>query len=99
MLKAIVFDFDGVIANSEPLHFRAYRDVLGEEGVALSESDYYGRYLGYDDWGAFRAVASDLGLTWTDASIAALVQRKAVRMEVLERDHSVLFPGSALARN
>ena len=30
MLRAIVFDFDGVIANSEPLHFQAYRDVLAE---------------------------------------------------------------------
>ena len=48
MLRAIVFDFDGVIANSEPLHFRAYRDVLGARGVRLSEADYYGKYLGYD---------------------------------------------------
>ena len=31
MLRAIVFDFDGVIANSEPLHFRGYRDVLADE--------------------------------------------------------------------
>ena len=27
MLAAVIFDFDGVIANSEPLHFRAFRDV------------------------------------------------------------------------
>ena len=30
MLRAVVFDFDGVIANSEPLHFRAFREVLSE---------------------------------------------------------------------
>ena len=46
MLRAIVFDFDGVIANSEPLHYRAFRDVLAESGVTLSEQDYYGRSLG-----------------------------------------------------
>ena len=56
MIRAVVFDFDGVIANTEPLHFRALRDVLAEEAVALTEADYYGRYLGYDDVGAFRAI-------------------------------------------
>ena len=45
-LRAIVFDFDGVIANSEPLHFRAFRDVLAEQGVDLTERAYYDRYLG-----------------------------------------------------
>ena len=62
MLSAIVFDFDGVIANSEPLHFEAYRDVLADAGVALAESDYYERYLGFDDVGAFEAIARDAGL-------------------------------------
>jgi beta-phosphoglucomutase len=96
-LRAIVFDFDGVIANSEPLHFRAFREVLAEEGLMLTESDYYVRYLGYDDVGAFRAIGSDNGRSWDIDHIAALVDRKAERMERLERDGSVLFPGAAEA--
>lgn len=96
-MRAIVFDFDGVIANSEPLHFRAYRDVLKEEGVALTEADYYARYLGYDDAGAFNAIASDRGQHWDAARVARLVDRKAIRMEELERDASVLFPGARAA--
>jgi HAD superfamily hydrolase (TIGR01509 family) len=95
VLRAIVFDFDGVIANSEPLHFRGYRDVLAEEGVELAEADYYARYLGYDDVGAFVRVAEDRSIAWTPAHIADLVARKAVRLEELERDVSVLFPGAA----
>src|SRR5229473_5851804 len=94
-LRAIVFDFDGVIANSEPLHFQAYRDVLAARQVALTEHDYYGRYLGFDDVGAFQAIAADRSLAWTRADIDALVARKAVRLEALERDVSVLFPGAA----
>jgi beta-phosphoglucomutase len=90
-LRAIVFDFDGVIANSEPLHFQAFRDVLAGEGMTLSEHDYYERYLGYDDVGVFRA----LGLA--AARIEDLVKAKAVRMETLERDSSILFPGAAAA--
>ena len=35
-LQAIVFDFDGVIVDSERLHLRAYQDILAPEGVTLS---------------------------------------------------------------
>ena len=97
MLRAIVFDFDGVIANSEPLHYRGYREVLAEEGVTLTEADYYARYLGFDDVGAFEAIGRDSGAAWTAARIAGFVARKAVRLEELERDVSVLFPGAAEA--
>jgi len=84
-----------VIANSEPLHFRGYRDVLAEEGVTLTEPDYYARYLGFDDVGAFEAIGDHCGAAWTAAQIRDLVARKAVRLEALERDVSVLFPGAA----
>jgi beta-phosphoglucomutase len=93
-LRAIVFDFDGVIANSEPLHYRGYRDVLAAEGIALAERDYYARYLGFDDVGAFEAIGRSSGVTWDHARIEELVARKAVRLEELERDVSVLFPGA-----
>jgi beta-phosphoglucomutase len=99
-LRAIVFDFDGVIANSEPLHFRGYRDVLAEEGVTLTERDYYAEYLGFDDVGAFQAIGAQHGAAWTGAHIKDLVARKAVRLEELEeleRDGSILFPGAAAA--
>lgn len=96
-LRAIVFDFDGVLANSEPLHYRGFRDVLAAEGVELSESDYYARYLGFDDAGAFAAIAADRGLDWPSTRVATLVDRKAVRLEELEREASVLFPGARAA--
>lgn len=94
-LRAIVFDFDGVIANSEPLHYRAFRDELAARGIALSESDYYGSYLGFDDAGAFRAIGENRGARWSEAQVAEMVARKAVRMEALDHDASVLFPGAA----
>jgi HAD superfamily hydrolase (TIGR01509 family) len=94
-LKAIVFDFDGVIANSEPLHFRAYRDVLAADGITLTEADYYAEYLGFDDVGAFEAVAARHRLAWSASRIANLVARKAMVLEALERGVSVLFPGAA----
>ena len=96
-LRAIVFDFDGVLANSEPLHLRAYQDVLVNEGVTLSERDYYARYLGYDDVGVFRTLSADRGRGWTNVDIERLIADKAARLEALERHHSILFPGAAEA--
>jgi len=94
-LCGIVFDFDGVIANSEPLHLQGFAGVLAEEGVTLTESDYYGRYLGYDDAKAFVAIGADHGRHWTSSFIDQLVARKARRLEWLEAQQSVLFPGAA----
>lgn len=96
-LRAVVLDFDGVLVNSEPLHFRALCDVLAAENVALTEREYYARYLGYDDVGSFKAVAADRGLRWDEARVADLIRRKAVLLEELERHASVLFPGADAA--
>ena len=94
-LRAIVFDFDGVIANSEPLHFGAFRDVLAGAGVELSKQDYYARYLGFDDVGVFTTLGADRGKAWSARNVADFVADKALRLEELERDVSVIFPGAA----
>lgn len=97
MLRAIVFDFDGVIANSEPLHYRAFHHVLEQSGVEFHNKDYYDRYLGYDDAGVFKALAADRRLQWTSDDIAGLVQSKAHILEGLEQAGSILFPGADAA--
>jgi HAD superfamily hydrolase (TIGR01509 family) len=93
-LQAIVFDFDGVIANSEPLHLLAFQQALAEDGVELSATDYYSRYLGYDDVGMFEALGRDRGMAMQSARVAELVVRKGDRMQDLMRSESVLFPGA-----
>jgi beta-phosphoglucomutase len=93
-LQAIIFDFDGVIANSEPLHLRAFQLALAEEGISLTPSEYYSRYLGFDDVGAFAAIARDRGTPMTDRRMTALVARKAAIMQEMMHGDSVLFPGA-----
>jgi len=93
MLQAIVFDFDGVIANSEPLHLKAFQQALAEDGLDLAASEYYSRYLGYDDVGMFEALARDRGIAMNDGRVAALVTRKGERMQDMLHSGSVLFPG------
>jgi beta-phosphoglucomutase len=94
-LQGIVFDFDGVIANSEPLHLRAFQKALAEDGLSLTERDYFSRYLGFDDVGVFAALARDRDVAMSDAQIAALVARKGVRLQEMLRAGEVLFPGAA----
>jgi beta-phosphoglucomutase len=94
-LRAIIFDFDGVLANTEPLHLRAYQEVLAPEGLTLTEDEYYARYLGFDDAGAFTAMGTAAGRQWTSADLQRLIVTKARRVEQLEQDVSVLFPGAA----
>jgi beta-phosphoglucomutase len=95
MLHAIVFDFDGVLADSEPLHFEVFRRVLADVGITLSEDLYYERYLGYDDVGACRAVLRDHGRPIDDEALRAIVTAKAGLFPTLVDGRDVLFPGAA----
>jgi beta-phosphoglucomutase len=94
-LQAVFFDFDGVIADSEPLHLRAYQAVLQADGIDLNASEYYARYLGYDDRGLFEALAKDRRLSLTDEKINAWVGMKASIVEEMLKSDSILFPGAA----
>jgi beta-phosphoglucomutase len=94
-LQAIIFDFDGVIADSERLHLRAYQDVLAPEGVALSSDDYYRAYIGYDDVGVFRSVSKDYGVPMDDGRVRDLVARKGERYHAMSAAGEMVFPGAA----
>lgn len=93
MLRAVIFDFDGVIADAEPLHYMGFRTVLAEEGIALSEEDYYRFYLAYDDKTCFREVLRSEGREFDESYILGLVERKArVYWDSVE-DGITIFPG------
>lgn len=93
MLKAIIFDFDGVVADSEPIHFAVFQRVLGELGFFLSKDEYYAEYLGYDDKGCFAAFLTAHGHIASAATIETLVRRKAAAYSDYIRQHLVIFPG------
>ena len=95
MITAIVFDFDGVIADSEILHLRSYQEVLAPLGVELTRADYFARYLGFDDRGVFRTLAVDHQLALPDTKIDALIAQKTVVFDALEAEAEMLFPGAS----
>ena len=95
-LHAIIFDFDGVIANSEQLHLKAFQQVLGSRGLTLSEADYYRSFLGFDDGGVFRQVMTDRGLPVpAGADMAALIDEKGTAYEALAAAGEMLYAGAS----
>jgi beta-phosphoglucomutase-like phosphatase (HAD superfamily) len=95
-LEGVIFDFDGVLANSEPLHLRVYQELLAGEGLAFGADEYYADYLGFDDVGAFQAMARLKGLRIDDGRLEDLIARKTTIFQALVGASNVLFPGAEL---
>src|SRR5690348_1919309 len=93
MLRAVIFDFNGIIVNDEPIHFRLFQRVLGDEGLELTEGEYYARYLGFDDRGAFIAAYRDSNRPLEEAKLSELIERKAALYQIAIRNHVDIFPG------
>jgi len=82
-MRAVIFDFDGVLVDSEPLHFRAMHDCLLPEGITISEDEYVSHYLAYDDRGAIRCALERHGAPSDPARLQALAERKGALFESL----------------
>ncbi|HNS80646.1 MAG TPA: HAD family phosphatase [Kiritimatiellia bacterium] len=76
-LQAVIFDFDGVIVDTEPLHWRAFSEALRDDGLAFTWEEYADYYIGFDDRDAFREVFQQAGKPLTSARLVALIRRKA----------------------
>ena len=93
MLRAVIFDFNGIIVDDEPIHFTLFQRVFAEEGIVLNEVVYYQRYLGFDDRGAFLAAFRDHDRTLGAAKLQELIARKAAYYQEAIRNHVAIFPG------
>src|SRR4051812_44413904 len=82
-LKAVIFDFDGVLVNSEPLHFRAMRDALVPEGVTITTQEYENQYLAYDDREAMRVALEVHGKAAGREDVERTAVRKAEIFEAI----------------
>ena len=93
MLKAVIFDFNGILVDDEPIHLELFRRVLEEEGLSLTDDAYYAKYLGMDDRGCFRSVFKDNRRELDDAKLAELIRRKAAYYRETIAQRTMIFPG------
>lgn len=96
-IAAIVFDFDGVIADTERLHLGAFQDAFAEHQWTLDAADYYDRYVGYDDRGLIVAYAADRRIPFSDDQVNALIAKKMALFSRHLSSGEVLFPGAKTA--
>ena len=82
-----------IIVDDEPIHFELFKRVLAEEGIELTEADYYARYLGFDDRGAFTAAYREHGQSLDEKLLARLIDRKAIYYQHEIRNKVRIFPG------
>ncbi|HUF47296.1 MAG TPA: HAD family phosphatase [Vicinamibacterales bacterium] len=93
-VRAVVFDFDGVLADTERLHLRGFQEVLAPCGLPLDEATYYADYLGYDDRGLVVQLARDRGVTLDAGTLAGILEAKARRFAALLGAGAALFPAA-----
>lgn len=93
MLGAVIFDFDGVITDSEILHFRAFNKVLAAHGLELAKKEYYTHYLGLSDIDCFKTLIGEGRLAIEISQIAELIRKKTQLFEKLARTDGKIIEG------
>lgn len=93
MLKAIIFDCDGVIVDSEPHHLKAFQIILKEEDIELTQEAYYEKYLALDDKGLFEAILTAHQRPVNNQILKRLIVKKMPLFKKLSEESLFLYPG------
>ena len=92
-MRAVIFDFDGVLVDSEPLHFQSLGEAMRPEGITVTREAYFGKYLAFDDRGAIRRVLEDHGIFPDAERMERIALRKEARFADVLKGVS-FFPGA-----
>ena len=93
MFRAVIFDFDGVITDSEVLHLRSFNKVLAQYGVEISTKDYYKEYLGLSDFDCFKVLVNKKVLQKPAEGIEHLAKEKTAAFEKLAKTEGRIIEG------
>lgn len=92
MIKAVLFDFNGVIIDDEPIQMRVYKELLAAEGIGLTEEDYAASH-GMNDVAFVRAAYERRGKKADDAKVNEIIEAKFAGWREIVGDDLPLFPG------
>jgi HAD superfamily hydrolase (TIGR01509 family) len=95
LLRAIIFDFDGILVDSEPLILKLIREMAAREGWHLSEEEYFRNYLALDDRGVIEHLWRSHGRSLSVARRDGLLAWKTRAYEKVIHDGLPPIPGAA----
>jgi beta-phosphoglucomutase len=93
MFRAVIFDFDGVITDSEILHLRAFNKSLVEFGIELTKKEYYQNYLGFSDFDCYKTLVDQGLLRITESQIGEIIRQKSEIFEQLTKTEGRTIEG------
>jgi beta-phosphoglucomutase len=93
-VRAIIFDLDGTLADTEQLHFEAFNTVLRPLGIEIGLADYFSRLIGYDDHDCFTLLLGEHRQAANDALVNELIAEKAGVYQAMIAERQVLYPGA-----
>ena len=91
--EAVIFDFDGVIVDTEPLHYAAFQRALEPIGLHFTWEEYVETYIGFDDRDAFRYAFSSHGTPLSPEGLHGLIEQKALFFAEVIRSGVSAYPG------
>ena len=91
-IKVIIFDFNGVIIDDEPIHMGLIQDLVKPDGITITKEQYYDNYLAYDDLHCFQQIYKDAHKSLKSEQLNKLVAKKASQYEEAIKDRLILFP-------
>lgn len=99
-IQAIIFDFNGVLVDDEPVHFRAFQHSIQEEGLDLDWEQYCEQYLPYDDLNLFTHFLKDQDRPISPKDIDRLIQVKSHHyFKAIEQDAPMIQSSIAFVNN
>jgi len=91
--EAVIFDFDGVIVDTEPLHYAAFQRLLEPLGLGFSWEAYVETYMGFDDRDAFIEAYQAHGARLSATELQELIDKKAQLFQKIIRDGISTYAG------
>ena len=95
MIRAVIFDLDGTLVDTEPLHFAAFNEVLRPDGIEIPLDEYTARLIGLNDHDCFATVLHENRKDAREEHVAELIARKTLVYQAMVAEREVLYPGAA----
>ena len=97
MIRALIFDFNGVLADDDPIHMEAFRKVAAEEGLSFTDKEYLEKYLPLNDRDCFKILFSESRRDLPADRLQTLINRKGIYYFQMIAQKAVLFEKTAAA--